>query len=105
MRVGTFKNLKPVRPIYINPEIWGGLGIDKKSAYDPETNIRAAAKLIGRAWDRLVDPTIAKLATLYQGLGKDKVSDYGAYGQRVYDERPWEKDFFEDVRRSGCRGR
>ncbi|MDX2143000.1 MAG: hypothetical protein SFV19_06575 [Rhodospirillaceae bacterium] len=94
-----------IHPMNINPGLWSGLGIDKKSAYDPETNIRAATRLIGRTWNRLDEPTAGKLVSLYEGLSQDKVSEYGAYGQGVYNERRWERRPDNDVLRTGYRGR
>ncbi len=94
-----------VHPMNINPTLWGGLGIDKESAHDPETNIRAASRLIKRTWDRLDEPNIAKLATAYQGLGQDSVSEYGAYAQKVYDERRWKPQQEDIAAKTGYRGR
>ena len=53
---------------------------------DPRLNIRAGAILLRRIQDRLKDPSIRNIATLYNGLGKPAVSDYGAPVEEVYRE-------------------
>ncbi len=78
-----------ILPMNINPEIWEGLGIDRETAYkDPEANIRAGITLVRRIQDRLDDPTPEKIATLYNGLMKEQVTDYGARVARYYKEKP-----------------
>ena len=76
-------------PMGFNPEVWHGLGIDRESASNSEDNIRAAVVLIGRIQDRITDPTPEKIATLYNGLMKEKISDYGALVGRYYNDSPW----------------
>jgi hypothetical protein len=44
-----------------------------------------------RIQDRLDDPTPEKIATLYNGLMKEQVTDYGARVARYYKEKPWLK--------------
>ena len=80
---------KTVSPMGINPSKWRDLGIDRESAHNNEDNIRTAIILIRRIQDRLDDPTPEKVATLYNGLMKEKVSDYGARVGRYFQEKPW----------------
>ena len=79
----------------IDYDYWSDLGLTHENVYDPETNIRAATTLIKRMQDRIIDPTPEKIVTLYQGLARDKTSDYGAHGQRVYENKQWEKPYSE----------
>jgi soluble lytic murein transglycosylase-like protein len=82
---------KTVRPGNINPDLWGGVGLTRENAYDPAANIQATANLLSRTHDRTFRPTVAKVATLYNGLGLDSVNDYGVSVEDVYRRRPWLK--------------
>jgi len=77
-------------PMNINPSIWGGLGIDRKSASDYLTNIRAGITLIKRIAGRIDDPSPEKVASIWNYAGRERVNDFGAYVGRMYRERPWE---------------
>ncbi len=78
-------------PMNINPAIWGGLGIDRTSASDYLTNIRAGITLIKRIADRIDDPTPERIASIWNYTGRELVNDFGAYVGRMYREKPWEK--------------
>jgi soluble lytic murein transglycosylase-like protein len=82
---------KTVRPGNINPDLWGGVGVTRENAYDPASNIQATAILLSRIHDRTYRPNVAKVATLYNGLGLDSVNDYGVSVDAVYRKRPWLK--------------
>jgi len=47
--------------------------------------------LLKRIMDRLADPTVAKVATLYNSLPKEQVTDLGARTAVVYETRAWER--------------
>lgn len=78
-------------PMNIDPEKWSGLGIDKNSAYDPKTNIKAGFTLIRRIFDRIPNPSPAKIASVWNYVGRENVNDFGAYVGRIYREKPWTK--------------
>ena len=78
-----------ILPSNINVEKWKGLGIDSSNASNPKQNIGAAATLLSRIQARTHDPNIAKIATLYNGLMKDAVTDYGARTESVFKNKPW----------------
>jgi hypothetical protein len=80
---------KTISPMGINPEKWSGLGIDRDAARNSEDNIRAAIILVKRIQDRIADPTVEKIATLYNGLMLEKVSNYGAQVGRYFRDKPW----------------
>lgn len=56
---------------------------------DVRQNVRAGAALLKRIVDRLPTPTVERVATLYNALAKEKVSDYGARVATVYQAKPW----------------
>ncbi|MBX9634548.1 MAG: hypothetical protein K2X44_06170, partial [Magnetospirillum sp.] len=80
-----------VMPMNINPKIWGGLGIDRSDASDPQKNIRTAVTLIKRIQDRVDGPTPEKIGSLWNGIMLDQVNPRGARIGRIARERPWEK--------------
>lgn len=57
---------------------------------NPGTNTRIAITLIRRIWERIDDPTPAKVASIWSFTGHELVSDYGARVQDVYENRLWE---------------
>ncbi len=81
-----------ILPGNIDRNKWGSLigETGTEWANDPNLNIHAAAELLKRIGNRAGDPNIAKIATLYNSLPKEKVSDYGARVARIYGEKPWE---------------
>ncbi len=78
-----------VSPMGVNPQLWGELVDEGADPYDSETNIAAAMTLIRHIEDRLEDPAPEKIATLYNSLAKEAVSNYGARVGRYYREKPW----------------
>ena len=78
-------------PMNIDPEKWSGLGIDKNSAYAPESNVKAGVTLIKRIFDRVPNPSPAKIASVWNYVGRENVNDFGAYVARIYREKPWTK--------------
>jgi len=82
---------KSLYPMNIRPDRWQALVGDDADFRDSATNIHAGALLLRRIGDRLSDPSIAKIATLYNSLAKDQVTDYGAQVARAYEEKPWTK--------------
>lgn len=78
-------------PMNIDPEKWSGLGIDKNSAYAPESNVKAGVTLIKRIFDRVPNPSPAKIASVWNDVGRENVNDFGAYVARIYREKPWTK--------------
>ncbi len=83
-----------ILPMNIKPRPWAGLiGVTEAEFHIPEVNIRAAVTLIKRIQERLHDNdrTPAKIGSIYNFTGREKVSDIGARIQKVYNDKPWEK--------------
>jgi hypothetical protein len=49
--------------------------------------------LIRRIVERLEEPTVSKVASLYNSLAKDQVTDYGARVADVYRTKAWHRSF------------
>jgi hypothetical protein len=78
-------------PMNINPDLWGSLSPYGNDFYEPRNNIAAAAELLRRISDRVPDGDLAKIATLYNGLGYDNVTDFGARVAAVYASKAWQQ--------------
>ncbi|MGF1708884.1 hypothetical protein [Enterovibrio baiacu] len=82
------------RPMNIKVSTWGKLAEELGyQATDIETdltaNVRTGALLVKRIWARIPSPTVSKVASIYNFLGKEKVSDYGARVDAIYKKKLW----------------
>jgi hypothetical protein len=80
---------KTIRPMNVHAEFWADLGWSRSDLDDAETNVRAGTMLIKKLGDRIKNPTTEKIATLYNNLSAEKVTDYGARVAEIYREKPW----------------
>ena len=69
--------------------MWLPLGKQGADLKNIDDNIQIGVTLIKRIQDRLENPTVEKIATLYNSLAKDKVTDYGARVGEIYRTQPW----------------
>ncbi len=93
-RLEKFGLAQSILPMNIKPRFWAGLvGVKEEEFRKPEVNIRAAVTLIKRIQERLHDNdrTPAKIGSIYNFTGREKVSDIGARIQKAYNDKPWEK--------------
>lgn len=81
---------KTVLPMNVNPDLWGPLAGADSNLHDPRTNIRAGTVLLKRILERLSNPRLEAVATLYNSLAKDRVTDYGARVADVYRRKLWQ---------------
>ncbi|WP_374581710.1 NBR1-Ig-like domain-containing protein [Pseudoduganella sp.] len=87
--VAPFQKNTSILPMNVRPDTWAGLGYSREDLKNPATNIEAGIRIIKGIADRLDNPSVRGVATLYNSLAKDKVSDYGARVQAIYDSKPW----------------
>lgn len=83
---------KSILPMNIRYDVWGRLGFSERDFYDATINVRAGTMLLRRILDRVEDPTLSKVATLYNSLAKDSVTEFGARVAEVYRLKPWARD-------------
>jgi len=88
---GYYPDIKTLRPMNVHATFWKDLGYSREDLKNPELNIRAGVTLLKRIGDRVKDPTIEKIATLYNSLAKEQVSDYGARVGKIYCEKLWQQ--------------
>jgi hypothetical protein len=93
---GWYDAVNPFRrtilPMNIHYKYWRKLGVTPEKLNVPHYNIEFGVILLSRIRDRIKDPTNAKIATLYNSLAAEKVSDYGARVASLYWEKPWTKE-------------
>lgn len=82
--------VKSIRPMNVHVDFWRDLGWSRAELMNDETNIRAGVTIIKGIVERLEDPTVEKVATLYNSLSKDKVTEYGTRVGVIYRGQLWE---------------
>jgi tetratricopeptide (TPR) repeat protein len=78
--------------------LWKEMLGDRQQLMDIQTNVFAGTRLISEIWKRVENPTVEKVATLYQKLSASEVSDYGAWVARAYKDKPWTNPVANPVR-------
>ena len=86
---GIIKPPKTIRPSNIHVEYWSSLGVSRESLKDPEINLEVGAYILNQITRRIDNPTPERIATLYNNLRADKVSDYGKTVGYYYRTKPW----------------
>jgi len=82
---------KSIRPMNVNTEYWGGTFGDREYLSDTRNNIMAGAEILRRIGNNVKDPSIERIATLYNNINAKKVSNYGARVKTIYDQKLWER--------------
>lgn len=82
---------KSQMPMNIRGNVWGNFDGQKYNTNIPEQNIELGVQLIKRLQNSIHNPTIDKIATLYNQTGAMQVSDYGARTKVLYEQKPWLK--------------
>ena len=80
---------KTIRPMNVHDTLWSQLGIDRKTLEDPTRNIAAGVHILAAIWDRTDNPTVEKVATLYNQLGATQVNGYGKTVAYYMTHKPW----------------
>ena len=78
-------------PMNIRGDTWENFDGQHYDTYNPEQNIELGVQLIKRLQNSIHNPTIEKIATLYNRTGAMQVNDYGARTKTIYDQKPWLK--------------
>jgi hypothetical protein len=81
-----------IRPMKVNVAAWGNTFGTRAELDSPTVNILAGATILkGIAASLPQDAPLSHVATLYNNLNANTVTDYGARVAAVYAERTWEK--------------
>lgn len=87
--VAPFDKNSSILPMNVRSDTWGGLGYSREDLKNPEINIEAGIKIIKGITERLENPSVRSVATLYNSLAKDQVTAYGARVDAIYNSKPW----------------
>lgn len=93
---GLFQGSNTVPPMRVNAKMFGSI-LDGKSnsLHDPIRNLRTAALLIRRIQDRVSAPASSEaIASIYQFLGRERISDYGLTVARIMQDQPWNRSSY-----------
>ena len=80
---------KSVLPMNIHYRYWRQLGVTKDKLDCPHYNIEFGVIILKRIQERVENPTIAKIASIYNFIGAEKVTNYGARVAKIYLSQPW----------------
>jgi len=78
-----------IRPMNVHDTLWRQLGVNRKDLEDPRLNIAAGVHILAAIWYRTDNPTVEKVATLYNQLGATKVNVYGKTVAYYMVHKPW----------------
>lgn len=88
--LSIFGQNKSILPMNINVDYWGDAFGTRKEMKKPDKNISAGAEMLKRIIARLPKGSgIEQIATLYNNINADTVSNYGARVKNIYDTKPW----------------
>lgn len=73
----------------IHYKYWRKFGFKKESLICPHCNIEFGMIILKRIQERINNPTITKIASIYNYIGAEKVTDYGERVSNVYLTQPW----------------
>ena len=87
---------KSFRPMNINYNYWIDLinqfhYTKDQVKYDKTINIEIGYEITKRIIERIENPSIEKIGSIYNSLGKEKISNYGVLLKKYYDEESWLK--------------
>lgn len=87
----SFDVNQSIRPMNVHSEYWKDLGYSREDLKIPEKNIEAGVRLLKAISERVPNSGVRGIATIYQNLAAEKVSDYGARVNKIYRQKPWQK--------------
>lgn len=83
--------IKSIRPMNVYASYWWGLGYSWEDLIIYDLNVTAGTKLLGLLWKRTENPTVEKVASVYNDLSVERVTEYGKSVDYYYRTRPWKK--------------
>ncbi len=80
-----------ILPMNVKKSVWSKLDGKDNDLHNPEDNIRIGVMLIKRIQDRIKDHTPEKIASIYNFMGAEKITDFGARVGQVSKGQLWAK--------------
>ncbi len=81
---------KSILPMNVNANYWGDAFGSKAELSMGRINVVSGTEMLRRIQKIAPGAGIAEIATLYNNVNADKVSDYGARVAQIYKDKPWE---------------
>lgn len=79
-----------LRPMNVNVAFWGeAMGVTRDELLNPRVNVETGVRILRGIRDRLADPDVRSIATLYNNLAAEHENDYGARVETIYKKRLW----------------
>lgn len=78
-----------ILPMNVHASFWRDLGVSRSDLRTPELNIKTGVRLLEVLWRSVDQPSIEKVATIYNDLGREAVSGYGKTVSHYYLAKPW----------------
>ena len=86
---GLMKAPKSIRPMNVHVEYWKDLGYTRRDLKDPKKNIEAGTQILAGILKRTINPTVERVASLYNSLPTDQVTEFGKTVDYFYKIKPW----------------
>jgi hypothetical protein len=81
---------KSILPMNVNVDYWGDAFGSRAALNDPYENIRAGAEILRRIIANLPrEASVRQIATLYNNINAESVTDYGARVDEIHAQQPW----------------
>ncbi len=77
-------------PMNIQSKTWADIDGKHFDTTDAEQNIELGTIVLGKIAKALVNPTVAKIATLWNGTSYTRVSNFGARVEYNYKNKCWD---------------
>ncbi len=80
---------KSQMPMNIRGDMWGRFNGKYYDTNNPNENIELGTLLVKRIYNSLDNPTVDRVITLWNSLGRNTISSFGYRGKKIYNIRPW----------------
>ena len=93
---------RTIQPMNIHAALWEGLEVtlpdgtrtvvNRDTLANPIVYINAGALILRRLRERISNPTIASIGTLYNQMSATSVNNYGMTLEQIYIDQPWRRN-------------
>lgn len=76
-------------PMNIRGDMWGNFNGKYYDTNNPNENIELGTLWVKQIYNSLDNPTVDRIITLLNSLGRNTISSFGYRGKKMYNLRPW----------------
>lgn len=87
--VSPFNMNASILPMNVNTDYWGNTWGTREQLKSPQFNIDAGTKMLKVIIDRMDNPSVSQVATVYNDSKARSITDYGKRVQSIYLSKPW----------------